>query len=97
MYALLTTAELKADTQNDAIRIFDAKVVSAAKMQKGFKAVYLLTESKTGRTVSVSIWESRDDAINCEQSGYYKAQLDEFQEFCTAPLAPEGYEVSAHG
>ena len=24
-------------------------------------------------------------------------QLDEFQEFCTAPFAPEGYEVSVHG
>jgi heme-degrading monooxygenase HmoA len=97
MFALLTTAKLKADTQNDAIRIFDAKVVSAAKMQKGFRAIYLLTDSKTGKTVSISIWESRDDAINCERSGYYKAQLDEFQGFCTAPLAPEVYEVSVHG
>ena len=97
MFALLTTAQLKADTQNDAVRIFGAKVMSAAKMQKGFRAIYLLTDSKTGKTVSISIWESKDDAVDCERSGYYKAQLDEFQEFCTAPLAPEGYEVSAHG
>jgi len=97
MFALLTTSTLKADTQNDAIRIFEAKVVSAAKIHKGFRAIYLLNKPKTGKTVFISIWESKDDAIDNEQSGYYKAQLDEFQGFCTAPFAPEGYEVSVHG
>jgi len=35
---------------------------------------------------SISIWDSEEDAIANEQSGYYKEQVGKFAEFMAAPL-----------
>lgn len=97
MFALTTLAQQNIDTLDDAIRIFELKGVPAARMQKGFEGIYLLTNRKTGKTIVLSLWESKDDAVNTEQSGYYRTQMEEFNKLCTTPPVLEWYEVSVHG
>jgi len=46
---------------------------------------------------SISIWDSEEDAIANEQTGYYKEQVGKFAEFMTAPPVQEGYEVAVQG
>ncbi|MFH1071477.1 MAG: hypothetical protein V1794_17800 [Candidatus Glassbacteria bacterium] len=97
MFALLITSQQKIETLNDAIKTFETKVVTAVKIHKGFRAIYLLTDHKTGKTISLSLWDSKNDAYDNEQSGYYQAQMDEFKGFSTASSVFEGYEVSVQG
>lgn len=96
MFALATLAQQNIDTLDDAIKIFELKGVPAAKMQKGFEGIYLLTNRKTGKTIVLSLWESKDDAVNTEQSGYYRTQMEEFNKKCTTPPVLEWFEVSVH-
>jgi heme-degrading monooxygenase HmoA len=79
---------------DEVIKIFDEKVVPAAKSQKGYSGAYLLTDRKTGKGYALSLWDSEEDALANEQSGYYKEQVGRFAEYMTAPPVQEGYEVS---
>jgi len=40
------------------------------------------------------MWESEEDAIANEQSGYYKAQVDKFKDLMTAVPIREGYTIT---
>ena len=49
---------------------------------------------KTGKGLSIAIWDSEADAIANEQSGYYKEQVDRFKDFYIAKPIREGYLVT---
>ena len=94
MFARLTIVQVKPDKMDETIKIYEDSVVSAAKSQKGYKGAYLLTDPKTGKGISCTLWDSEEDAIATEQSGFYQKQVDKFKDVFTAPPAQEGYEVS---
>jgi len=94
MFARLTIVQMKTDKLDETIKIFEDSVVPAAKSQKGYQGAYLLTDRNSGKGISISLWDSEEDAIANEQSGYYQEQVGRFKNFFTAPPVQEGYEVS---
>ena len=97
MFARITTTQMKTDKMDDAIRLYKESVVTSIKSQKGFRGIYLLSDFKTGKSLSISMWDSEEDAVATEKSGYYQEQLGKFKDFFTAPPSQEGYEVTAQG
>ncbi len=93
MFARLTIVPVKSDKLDETIKIYE-NVIPAAKSQKGFRGAYLLTDRKTGKGVSITLWDSEEDAIANEQSGYYQEQINKFKDCFAAPPVREGYEVS---
>ena len=94
MFARLTTVQVNVENIDEVIKIFDEKVVPAAKSQNGYRGAYLLTDRKTGKGIAISLWDSEEDAVANEQSGYYKEQVGRFAEYMTAPPVQEGFEVA---
>ncbi len=94
MFARFTIVQMKVDKVDEAIKLYEDSVVSGGKAQKGFSGIYLFTDRKTGKGYSISLWESEEDAIANEQSGYYQEQVRKFAEYFAAPPVQEGYEVS---
>ena len=94
MFARLTIVQVKVDKVDETRKIFEESVIPAAKSQKGYRGGYLLTDRKTGKGISLTLWDSEGDAIANEQSGYYQEQVNRFKGFFTAPPVREGYEVS---
>jgi len=94
MFARLTIFQLKSDKIDEAIKIYEESTIPAAKSWKGFRGIYLLTDRKTGKGVSISLWDSEEDAIANEQSGYYQEAVSKFKDVLAAPPVREGYEVS---
>ena len=94
MFARFTIVEVNVDKVDEVIKLYEDGVVPAAKSQKGYCGAYMFTNRKTGKGYSISLWESEEDAIANEQSGYYKEQVGKFAEYFTAPPVQEGYEVS---
>ena len=94
MFARLTIVQVKIGNLDETVKIFKEGVIPAAKSQKGYRGGYLLTDSKTGKGISLTLWDSEGDAIANEQSGYYQEQVSRFKGFFTAPPVREGYEVS---
>ncbi len=89
MFARFTTVQVNADKIDEVIKLYDESVVPGGKAQKGFCGIYLFTDRKTGNGVSVSLWESEEDAVANEQVG-------KFAEYFTAAPVQEGYEVSVN-
>ena len=97
MFARLTIVQMKIDKFDETIKIFEESVLPAAKSQKGYRGSYLLTDRKTGKGIALTLWDSEEDAVVNEQSGYYQEQVGKFKQFFTAPPVREGYEVSIQG
>ena len=93
-FARLTMVQIKMDKLDETVKIFDESVTPSMKSQKGYRGAYLLTDRNTGKGVAITLWDSEEDAIANEQSGYYQEQLSKFKDFFTAPPVREGYEVS---
>jgi len=94
MFARVTLVQVDLNKFDETIGIYRDSVIPAAKSQKGYRGAYLLTDRKTGKGISMTLWDSEEDAIANEQSGYYQEQLGKFKDFFTAPPVREGYEVS---
>ena len=94
MFARFTIVQMKIDKFDEATKLYEDSVVPSAKSQKGFCGIYLFTDRKTGKGYSISLWDSEEDAVANEQSGYYKEQVGKFAEHFAAPPVQEGYEVS---
>lgn len=94
MFARLTIVQVNIDKLDETIKLFEESVVPAAKSQKGYRGVYLLTDRKTGKGVSIALWDREQDVVASEESGYYQEQLSKVKGLFTAPPLREGYEVS---
>jgi heme-degrading monooxygenase HmoA len=85
---------MKLDRLDEAITLFAESVIPAARTQRGFKDMYLLTDRATGKGLSIGFWESETDADANEKSGYYQEQLGKFRDLFAAPPVRQAYEVS---
>ena len=97
MFARFTIVQVNAEKIDETIKIYEESVVPTAKSQKGFRGITLFTDRQSGKGYSISIWDSEEDAIANEQSGYYKEQVGKFAEFMTAPPVQESLEVAVQG
>ena len=94
MFARITIVQMKEGKADEAINIYKDNVVPAAKSQKGYKGAYLLTDRDTRKGMSITIWDTEENAAANEQSGYYQEQVGRFKDIFGAPPVREGYEVS---
>jgi len=93
MFARLTSTQVKEDKMDEAVKVTRDSVLPAAKSQKGFRGAYLLSQPK-GKAIMISLWETEEDAVTGEKSGYYQEQLAKFKDMFAAPPTHEGYELS---
>ena len=96
MYARVTTVQVSPDKIEEAIRLWRDSVMPAAREQKGFKSGRLLVDRKTGKGISIGLWETEADIrASAEGSAYFQAQIAKFAGLFTAPPIVEHYEVGA--
>ena len=94
MFAQVAKVQVKMTNLDVSVKLFEDSVIPAAKLRKGFRGAYLLTNRKTGKGIFMTLWDSEKDAVSNEQSGYYQAQLSKSKEYFRAPPVREGYEVA---
>jgi heme-degrading monooxygenase HmoA len=93
MFARLTIVQTKVDKTDEAVKVSKESVLPAAKSQKGFVGAELLTDI-TGKGIFITFWDTEEDAIANEESGYYQQQLAKFKDLFAAPPVHEGYDVA---
>jgi hypothetical protein len=94
MFARVTTVQFNTDKLDDMVKLFQESVVPAAQAQNGSQGLYFFTDRKTGKGLAISLWDSEENAVANEKSGYYQEQVGKFKDYFTAPPVAEGYEVS---
>ena len=94
MHARVILGKVQLDKQDEAINIYKESVVPAAKEQKGFISMNLLTEPDTNRFISITFWESENAMIASESSGYLQEQLGKIAALFVGPPTIQSYIVS---
>lgn len=94
MYARVGTAQDQPGKMDDAIRIYRDSVVPAQKQQKGFKGSLFLTDRHTGRSISISLWETEADLEASMNNGFYQEQVAKFAQDFEAKPVWEEFDVS---
>ena len=94
MYARVSIAQAQPGKADEVIRIHRDSVVPACKQQKGFKGLYVLGDRKTGKGLTISLWETEADMTAGETSGFYQQQVAKFKDIVSGPTVREAYEVS---
>jgi heme-degrading monooxygenase HmoA len=94
MYARVVTAHIQPHRLDEVIQVFRDSIWPAGKQQKGHKGGYLLTDRKTGKAISVALWETEADMTAGETSNYLREQIAKVASAFTAAPVTEHYEVS---
>jgi len=94
MHARVVTVKGQVDKLKDGIKIYTDSVLPAAEQQKGFKGLILLTDPKTGKSITMTLWDTETDMVAGESSGYFKEQIGKFMKILTESPVMEHYEVS---
>ncbi len=94
MHARVVLGKVKLDRQEEAINIYRESVAPAAKVQKGFKNMHLLTDEETSKFISITIWETENDMIAGESTGYLQEQLGKIAALFVGPPTIQHYTVS---
>ena len=97
MYARVTYDPITPGKMASVIKIERDSILPAAKTEKGFKGLYFLTNSKTGKAITISLWETEADMKAAEKSGYYAEQIAKLLPLVSGPAIREHYEVCVQG
>jgi heme-degrading monooxygenase HmoA len=94
MFARVSTIEGKADRIDDGIKDYREHVVPEVKKMTGFKGGYLLVDRKTGKTLSITLWDTEKD-LQASTRAANKLRANASQTVAAA-MAPkvEIYEVA---
>ncbi|MEW5830847.1 MAG: hypothetical protein AB1846_18300 [Chloroflexota bacterium] len=94
MFTRATVVQVRLDKVDEAISIYRDSVIPAAQRQEGFRDAILLTNRNTGKSISLTFWNTEDEMLSGEASGYYQEQLAKFKDILTAAPIREEYEVA---
>ncbi len=62
MYARVISSQLLSGKTDDAVSIWRDKVAAILKQAKGFKGAYLVGDRGTGKGLTITLWETKEDA-----------------------------------
>jgi heme-degrading monooxygenase HmoA len=91
MYARVFTSHLVAGKGDEAVALWRDKVAPIAKRSRGFKGAYLIGDSATGKGLTITLWESKEDADAMNAS--LKQSLALFDGLWKETPTLESYEV----
>ncbi len=94
MHGRIVSVQVKPEDLGKAISIYRDSVIPAAQEQKGFRSALLFSDPETGKAVSITLWDSEDDLIKGQESGYYQEQIAKFSEILIRLPDQVGYELS---
>jgi heme-degrading monooxygenase HmoA len=97
LHARVVSMEMLPINVGEAVRIYQDRVLPAAREQEGFRGALMLTDQDTGEGLSISLWNSEEDMHASEESGFYHRKLAELDTLFISTPVRKHYEVSAQG
>jgi heme-degrading monooxygenase HmoA len=69
-------------------------IFPAAERQPGFSGLVLMEDDLTGESVGLSVWESKEDMIAGQRSGYVQEQVEKASALLADPPTFKSFEVT---
>lgn len=94
MFARVSTIQGKPEQAEDGIRNYREQVMPAVKKMVGFKGAYLLVDRKSGKEVSITLWDTEKNMqASTRAADQLRAQASQAVA-ASKPPTVEIYEVS---
>lgn len=78
MFARVSTFQGPPDQTAEGIRLAREQILPAARLMDGFRGIYLLYDRESGKSLSVTLWETEADMQASEEAaGQARAQSAE--------------------
>jgi len=94
MYARVFTSHVMSGKGDEAVALWRDKVAPIAKRSKGFKGAYLAGDRATGKGLTITLWDSKEDADAMNASLPQSQVL--FEDLWEEQPTMETYEVLFH-
>jgi len=91
MYARVTNSQVAVDKTDEALSIWRDKVGPSLKQAKGFKGAYVTGDRATGKGVTITLWETKEDADATQAT--LPQVLALFEGLFSGPPSVDTYEV----
>ena len=95
MFARLVSAQVKTDKFDEGIKIWKEQDMPLSESVKGYIGAYLLMNRKVGKVISMSLWDTEEDAIADESSALHQKQVSLFKDIIIGEPITQNFEISA--
>ena len=93
MFARISTFQGPPDQTAEGIRVAREQILPAARLQEGFLGIYLLFDRESGRSLSITLWESEEDMKASEEAAL-RARTESAEAAGEVIVGVERYEVA---
>lgn len=93
MFARVSTFQGPPDRTAEGIRVAREQILPAARLQDGFKGIYLLYDDESGRSLSITLWETEEDMKASEEAAR-RARTESAETTGDVVVGVERYEVA---
>jgi heme-degrading monooxygenase HmoA len=91
----MTFAKIKPKQSEAARRLYVEKVIPAHKNHQGLRFVHLLECLDNNEAITVTAWDTKQDALAYEKSGDHEKMLAWFRDMFEGEPVSKAYEVTA--
>ena len=93
MFARVSTFQGPPDRTADGIRVAREQILPAARLQDGFVGIYLLFDRESGRSLSITLWETEED-MKASEDAALRARTESAEAAGEIIVGVERYEVA---
>ncbi len=93
MEARVVTVQVDIYRIDKAIKIYEESVAPAVKLREGGLGAILLVDRKSGKAISITMWENEDREREARESGFMQEQIARFESMLIATPEIDSFEV----
>lgn len=94
MVAHLAIVHCEPATCGAVLRAYQQGVLPIAQSSLGYRGVYVLVDHVSGRALSLTLWDTVQDARSFQESAPYQRQLAIVGDYLVAPVVWDLYDVT---
>ncbi|WP_166172620.1 hypothetical protein [Rubrobacter tropicus] len=93
MYARISTFGGPSEQTAEGIRVARRQFLPAARLQEGFRGMYLMFDAANGRSLAMTLWETEEDMARSEEA-VRRARAESAEASGETVVSVERYEVA---
>ncbi len=93
MFARVSTFQGQPDQMAEGIKVAREQILPAARLQDGFRGIYLLFDRESGRSLSITLWETEED-MKASEDAALRARTESAEAAGEVIVGVERYEVA---
>lgn len=92
MFARISTFEGPPEQTVEGIKVARRQFLPAARLQEGFRGMYLMLDAASGRSLAVTLWDTQEDMERSEEA-VRRARAESAESSGETVVSVERYEV----